>query len=99
MLSRLISFILIITAFSMFCGCTTGAFQQGTLLDSNWGRSYETARTQQMLNPEAGKNLNPVEGLDGDAAMRSLEHYRKAFEQTPKESAYTINLTPVGAGK
>jgi len=98
MLYRLISFILIITAFSMFCGCT-GSFQKGTALDNNWGRSYEMARSQQILNPEAGKNLDPVEDLDGDAAMRSLEHYRKAFEQSEKESAYSINLTPVGTGK
>ena len=29
-------------------------------LDKNWGRSFESARYNQILNPEAGKNLEPV---------------------------------------
>lgn len=99
MLRRFIHFILMVAAVPMFLGCATGTFQKGTLLDNNWGKSYETARSQQILNPDADKNLDPVEGLDGDAALRSLEHYRKTFEQTEKESAHTINLKPVGTGR
>ena len=39
-----------------------------TAIDLNWGRSYETAKYKQILNPDAGQNLDPVEGLDGTAA-------------------------------
>ena len=34
-------------------------------LDKNWGRSFESAKYNQILNPEAEKNLDPVEGLSG----------------------------------
>lgn len=99
MLRYFIHFVLMVAAVCMLLGCGTGPFQKGTLLDDNWGRSYETARSQQILNPDAGKNLEPVEGLDGDAALRSLEHYRKSFEQTEKGASYSIDLTPVGTSK
>ena len=42
-------------------------------MDRNWGRSQETARYQQISNPDAGKEPDPVVGLDGDAAVRNLE--------------------------
>ena len=39
-------------------------------LDKNWGRSFESARYNQILNPEAEKNLEPVEGLAGPAVEK-----------------------------
>ena len=50
-------------------------------LDQNWGRSFEAAKHNQTLNPEAGKNLKPVEGLQGPAAERIMEGYTKGGEQ------------------
>lgn len=41
-------------------------------LSQNWGRSVETAKYNQTLNPEAGKECRPVEGLDGKRAIKSL---------------------------
>jgi hypothetical protein len=43
-----------------------------TLLEKNWGRSYESARYHQILNPEAEKHLKPVEGLSGPAAEKII---------------------------
>lgn len=56
---------------------TVGIFgcAQQSLLDENWGRSFESARYNQILNPEAGKNLEPVVGLEGPAAERIMEGY------------------------
>lgn len=76
----------LIAALSVFSGC--GA----TLLDKNWGKSFESAKSDQILNPEAGQNLDPVVGLDGQAAERTLGTYRKAFEQKESEKAYNLNL-------
>jgi len=50
-------------------------------LDKNWGRSFEAAKHNQALNPEAGKNMKPVEGLQGPAAERIMEGYTKGGEQ------------------
>jgi hypothetical protein len=54
---------------AFFTGCSSsGPVYEETLLDKNWGRSVESAKYNQILNPDAGKNLAPVEGLDGKAA-------------------------------
>lgn len=76
----------LIAALSVFSGC--GA----TLLDKNWGRSLESAKSNQILNPEAGKNLEPVVGLDGQAAEITLGTYREGFERQAEERAYNLNL-------
>jgi hypothetical protein len=61
------------------------ACAQPSRLDRNYGRSLKQARVNQILDPEAGKNLEPVTGLDGKAAQASIEKYRKTFEQ-PRET-------------
>lgn len=62
--------------------------QQQSLLDQNWGRSFEAAMTNQTLNPEASKNFAPVEGLTGPAAARIMNGYisgEKAQQKTSPE--------------
>ena len=54
--------------------------------------SFESAKTNQILNPDAGKSPDPVEGFDGQSAERVVIKYRKGFEDTRGKSSYTINL-------
>jgi len=51
-----------------------------TRVDKGYGRSVKQARINQVLDPDAEKNLEPVTGMDGKAAQASIEKYRKAFE-------------------
>ena len=88
MCARYLIVIGLIAASSIFSGCA----QRETMLDRNWGTSYESAKLNQILNPEAGKNLEPVVGLDGQAAETALESYRKQFEQA-KETTYSFSVT------
>jgi hypothetical protein len=88
----------------MFCGFIAIMFvvfscssmpgtPEETLLEKNWGRSYESARYLQMLDPDAGKNLNPVLGLDGNAASHNMDKYHEAFkEKEPKEIVNVLKL-------
>jgi hypothetical protein len=70
--------VLMITILAAFLGCTKQYYYQGeSALDENWGRSFESAKYNQILNPEADKNLAPVEGLDGRAAEGAMESYLK----------------------
>jgi acyl-CoA reductase-like NAD-dependent aldehyde dehydrogenase len=64
--------------------------QEETELDKNWGRSYETAKYNQIINPEAGKNINQVEGLEGNAADNAVEAYQKSFKQRKDQEVTTI---------
>jgi hypothetical protein len=61
-----------------------------TLSERNWGKSYETAKYQQMLNPDAGKIIKPVDSLDGQAAENDMQRYRDSFKE--KKEAQPVNL-------
>ena len=65
----------LIAALSIFLGCA------GTpVLDKYWGNSLEAAKSNQIMNPEAEENLEPVAGLDGQvAAELVLPIYRELF--------------------
>jgi len=73
-----------------------GCVATPTLLERDYGTSYRLARAQQILTPETERNLAPVEGLDGEAAVKSLVRYLKTFEEKPPPHVFAI---PVGAIK
>ncbi len=52
-------------------------------LSSNYGESFSTARDNQILNPEASDNIEPVEGLDGNAAVLSIQRFNTFFKKPP----------------
>ena len=59
-------------------GCTT----RPTTLGPDYGLAYTMANDQQTLNPDAGSNLDPVQGLEDPAAAKhTLERYRSSFEK------------------
>jgi hypothetical protein len=93
MLSRHFIVIGLVVAFSFSIGCAENKPLLGeSKLEKNWGRSYESMKYNQMLNPEAEKNLEVVTGLDGQAAKDSVEKYRKTFKGKEKGDTYNFNL-------
>jgi hypothetical protein len=72
-------------------GCT----QRPTMLGPDPGLAYTMARDHGMLNPDAGKNLDPVQGLeDGPAAKNTMERYRSSFEK-PEDYRTKVQGTSV----
>ena len=51
-------------------------------LELDRGTSHKLQVANQIANPDAEKNLKPVEGLDGQAAAAAMTKYRKEFEKT-----------------
>jgi hypothetical protein len=43
-----------------------------------------------MLNPDTGKNLEPVTGADGQTAESAIEKYRKGESKKQKAGQYGI---------
>jgi hypothetical protein len=90
MLSRIAIIALAALLMIGFVGCykgnTVNPLQQESLLDQNWGRSFEAAKHNQTLNPDADKNLAPVEGIDGPAAERIMREYTEGGKQKPQQS-------------
>jgi hypothetical protein len=52
-----------------------------TTLGENWGTAYQTMKANQVSNPAAGEQLDPVVGQDGRVAATAMEAYRKGFEK------------------
>jgi len=61
----------------------------------DYGVSYKLSKYNQILNPDAEKNLKPVEGLDGKAANAVVEKYNKDFEKPAPAPTFTFS---VGSG-
>jgi hypothetical protein len=55
-----------------------------------WGRSLETMRYMQMVDPEAGKNLDPALGLNGTASENNVNKYQESFKDQSQEQSETI---------
>ncbi|GAB63441.1 MAG: pilus assembly protein [Candidatus Jettenia sp.] len=62
-------------------------------VEKDYGNSFQLVKSNQILNPEAGKNLDPVHGLDGHAALIVMEKYRKGFEIRSAPPMYPIGVT------
>ena len=77
----------VVVGLVVFCiGCSP----KNTPLDNNWGRSYETAKYRQIVDPEASQNLEPVVDLDGQAADANVEKYRDTFKERRRQE--TVNI-------
>ena len=80
-----------IVALISMAGCT----KRPTTLGPDYGLAYTMARDHQILNPDAEKNLDPVQGLeDGKAAKLTMERYRSSFEK-PEDYRTTIKSPSV----
>lgn len=88
MLTRCLSLIGIISMISVVLSCS--GTQEESLLERNWGRSFESINYMQMVDPEAGKNLDPVLGLDGNASDHNVDKYQKSFKTTEQNESTTI---------
>jgi type IV pilus biogenesis protein CpaD/CtpE len=61
-------------------------------LETNWGSSFEAAKTNQVANPEASENLDPVVGLDGELAAETMETYRQGCKGEDQSTTYNLRL-------
>jgi hypothetical protein len=94
---RCLTFIIVIIALAISLGCAGKPAQRETMLDKYWGSSFESARYNQLLNPDAGKNLDPVVGMDGAAAGQTMDRYREGFKAGPSKNVYNLNVGTIGA--
>ncbi|MEA3385813.1 MAG: hypothetical protein U9Q89_05105 [Thermodesulfobacteriota bacterium] len=93
MLTTYIKIIGLIVVLSVFSGCGMFSSQRETMLVRNWGTSLEATKQSQILNPEAGKNLDPVIGLDGQAASAGMQSYRNGFKEKQQiQKVFTIGI-------
>jgi hypothetical protein len=96
MISRCIILAGLITALSMNSGCGITM----SVLEKNWGDSYESQKISQIAHPNASENLDPVVGFDGVAAEINTEKYREGFKGQKGGDVYDLQLGNIsGIGK
>ena len=62
-------------------------------LDRHFGEGLNLAKAQQTLNPQAGRNLDPVSGIDGKAAKSAYDEYQKSYRTpVPPSNSFTIGI-------
>jgi hypothetical protein len=66
-------------------------------LDAEFGAAVNTARIQQIANPAASQNTEPVRGIDAQAGDAAIDNYRESFvNPRPALSGGVVN---VGSGR
>ncbi|MES2297144.1 MAG: hypothetical protein V4582_08880 [Pseudomonadota bacterium] len=62
--------------------------------DAHFGQALRQAQASQIANAGAPANLDPVAGIDGQAARAAQERYERSFrEPAPQPDALTIGIS------
>ena len=62
--------------------------------DARFGDAVRDAKRKMTINPDAGKDGNPVAGMDGRAARESMVQYQKSYKAPPP----AVNVINIGGG-
>ena len=91
--TRIVLFLSMIIATALVCSaCATPS-----KLTDNWGTAYYAQKQGQIVNPDASKNLQPVEGLYGQAAEAAMGQYLKSFTQKSGQGS-SSRMGTIGVG-
>ncbi|MBK4733815.1 pilus assembly protein [Noviherbaspirillum pedocola] len=75
------------------CLLIAGCVQPAPVLDSHLGDAVTMLKAQQIINPEAGRNPDPVAGIDGKAGKSGYDQYQKSYRaQEPQTNVFTIGI-------
>ena len=81
----------LVTAFLVSISCVGPS-----RLERDFGTSFELAKSNQVFDPEAEKTVEPVTGLDGEAAQATIQKYREEFEKPAPPTPYVLGLGSLG---
>ncbi|MCD6680250.1 MAG: hypothetical protein LT102_06255 [Burkholderiaceae bacterium] len=81
-----------LAAFALLAtACTTPATPN---YDARFGESVRQAQAMQTLNPDAGKNTDPVTGIDGESGKNAIDRYQESFKAPPR----SFEIFDIGGG-
>lgn len=61
-------------------------------LQMDYGTSYKLSKFNQILDPAAERNFEPVTGFDGEAARATMDRYQKGFEKPTPPPTYMLTV-------
>ena len=59
--------------------------------DARFGDAVRDAKRKMTINPDAGRDGNPVAGMDGRSARESMVQYHESYK-TPPPAVNVINI-------
>lgn len=80
------------------CLCAIALLATGCAMPPNeqeapMGTTVSLTMAQQVLDPAAGTNRDPVSGMDGQAAKSNYDSYQKSFQAPqPQPNVFTIGV-------
>jgi len=87
------------TIFALTLLVGTGCSHVTPNYDARFGDAVRDAKRKMTLNPNAGKDGNPVVGMDGRAARESMLQYQESYK-TPPPAVNVINIGgAIGGGQ
>jgi len=70
-----------------------GCVQRAPYLESQMGNSISMIKAQQLIDPAASSNADPVAGIDARAAKSAQDRYQQSFRVVqPQPNAFTIGI-------
>jgi hypothetical protein len=91
---RYVMYVAVLTVTALFfAGCAT----EPSRVEMDYGVSQKLAIANQTLNPDAGKNMAPVAGIDGPAGQRAYDQYLKSFDKPDKQPVYQLGIIGQGS--
>lgn len=71
----------------------TGCAMPPNAQEPPMGATVSLTMAQQVMNPTAGTNSDPVTGLDGQAAKSGYDAYQKTYRApVPQQNVFTIGI-------
>ena len=89
--------IAIIVSLSFMAGLLISCATQPTRVEADYGTSHKLQIVNQTANPNAEKNLAPVQGLDSEASANAVKKYHKEFEKPEKAPSYSPSMGTSGS--
>jgi len=80
------------TIFALTLLVGTGCSHVTPNYDARFGDAVRDAKRKMTLNPDAGKDGNPVVGMDGRAARESMREYQESYKRPPP----AVNVINIG---
>jgi hypothetical protein len=77
-----------ITVSVMLVGCAS----EMPRVDSEFGTSYKLMMANQILDPDAEKNTEPVIGVSGDVGKKVTDQYYQGFEKPSAAPKYMFQI-------
>jgi hypothetical protein len=80
------------TIFALTLLVGTGCSHVTPNYDARFGDAVRDAKKKMTINPDAGKDGNPVVGMDGRAARESMLQYQESYKKPPP----AVNVINIG---